>query len=178
MSSELAAVLFGLASAVSWGSGDFFGGLAAKRTRAYVVVVGSQIVGLLPLLTLVFLLEDKMPSRFDMALGAVAGIASGIGLVAFYAGLARGPMGIVATVAALFTVSQQLREFPCRYINPDDQNYQADGPDTPGDPVKYHRLVLLEVGNIALRNYIIAGLLPCRGKDNTAGQSVQVNDVP
>lgn len=105
MTSELAAVLFGLASAVSWGSGDFSGGLAAKRTNVYTVVVGSQIVGLLCLLALAILLGEKMPTASDMALGVVAGISGGIALVAFYAGLARGPMGIVAPVAALITAA-------------------------------------------------------------------------
>lgn len=105
MTSELAAVFFGLASAASWGSGDFSGGLAARRTVVYTVVVGSQIVGLLCLLALAFLLDEQMPSPSDMALGAVAGISGGVALAAFYTGLARGPMGVVAPVAALMTAA-------------------------------------------------------------------------
>lgn len=36
---ELFAVLLGVASAISWGAGDFSGGLAAKKTAVFSVVV-------------------------------------------------------------------------------------------------------------------------------------------
>ncbi|MCB9009323.1 MAG: DMT family transporter [Ardenticatenaceae bacterium] len=102
---ELLAVAYGLASAAVWGAGDFSGGLASKRGNVYVVVLLSQIVGLLCLLTLALLLEGALPSARDLLFGALAGLAGVIGILALYAGLARGRMGVVAPMTAVFSAS-------------------------------------------------------------------------
>ena len=101
ISSSLSTILLGLASAVSWGAGDFSGGLASKRTSAYTVVALSQFVSLLFLILLAFLLPEENISSQDIILGAFAGVCGAAGLVALYSGLARGPMGIVAPVTAV-----------------------------------------------------------------------------
>ncbi len=45
-SSTLGSVALGLASAASWGAGDFAGGLASRRAPALGVVVLSQGLGI------------------------------------------------------------------------------------------------------------------------------------
>ena len=63
---ELLAVAYGLASAAVWGAGDFSGGFAAKRGNVYTVVLLSQVVGLVCLLTLALLLEgDRKSTRLN-----------------------------------------------------------------------------------------------------------------
>lgn len=97
----LSVIIFGLTSAISWGAGDFSGGLASKRTSAYTVVVGSQFVSLALLVLVAILVPERSLTGQDIFLSGIAGIFGAAGLVALYAGLARGPMGLVAPVTAV-----------------------------------------------------------------------------
>ncbi len=94
-------VIFGLLSAVTWGAGDFCGGLASKRSNVYSVVITSQAVGAALLLLLAFVFGETIPPLSDLGWGAGAGIAGAIGLLALYRGLASGRMGLVAPVSAV-----------------------------------------------------------------------------
>jgi drug/metabolite transporter (DMT)-like permease len=101
--SEALAVVFGLASAASWGAGDFSGGVATKRNSVYSVIIVSQLVGGALLLALAFLLAEAIPSPDNLLFGGLAGISGALGLVALYTALARGRMGIVAPLTAVVT---------------------------------------------------------------------------
>jgi drug/metabolite transporter (DMT)-like permease len=105
MSLEILGAVFGLVAAASWGTGDFSGGLAARRSHAYLVVIVSGTVGLLLLIGLALLLAEPLPSPTDLAWGGAAGIAGAIGLVSMYHGLAVGRMGVVAPVTAVVTAT-------------------------------------------------------------------------
>lgn len=98
---ELLLILFGLSSAFSWGAGDFSGGLASKRTSVYTVVVISQFVSLVILVGGVYLFFSEPFSKESAIWGAIAGLCGAAGLVTLYAGLARGPMGVVAPLTAV-----------------------------------------------------------------------------
>lgn len=98
---ELLLILFGLSAAFSWGAGDFSGGLASKRTSVYTVVVISQFVSLVILVGGVYLVSNESFSKEAAFWGAIAGLCGAAGLVTLYAGLARGPMGIVAPLTAV-----------------------------------------------------------------------------
>lgn len=100
---ELSAVIYGLASAISWGAGDFTGGLASKRNNVFNVVIISQTVGALMILTMASLFQEPISMKKDLILGAFAGIAGAIGLVVFYRSLAHGQMGVVAPITAIVT---------------------------------------------------------------------------
>lgn len=102
--SPLLGVGFGLAAASSWGAGDFCGGLASRRTYVYGVVIISQLVGLVLLTILALLLAEPIPTLTDIVWAAIAGIGGAVGLAALYHGLATGPMGVVAPVAAVVSV--------------------------------------------------------------------------
>jgi drug/metabolite transporter (DMT)-like permease len=101
LASELLGIAFGLASAASWGAGDFTGGVSARRAPVYGVVLVSQLVGLVLLAGLAWLVAEPLPPASDVLWGAAAGVAGGIGLVALYRGLAMGRMGSVAPIAAV-----------------------------------------------------------------------------
>jgi drug/metabolite transporter (DMT)-like permease len=101
--SELAPVVFGLASAACWGAGDFSGGLATKRTHVYSVVIASQIVGAALLTGLALAFSEKMPTPGHLLWGGAAGLCGGLGLVALYRALASGRMGVAAPVSAVLT---------------------------------------------------------------------------
>jgi drug/metabolite transporter (DMT)-like permease len=102
---ELLAVLLGLASALSWGAGDFSGGLATKRESVLSVTVVSQVVGISLLTALALLTGEARPSPEAMWWGAAAGVCGAVGIIALYQGLAVGRMGMVAPLSAIMTAS-------------------------------------------------------------------------
>lgn len=93
-------MLLGLLVALAYGSGDFFGGLATKRSPVATVVVFSQLSAL-PLLGLTVALTGGQPTLRTFVLGAAAGAVGGVGLVSLYRGLASGRMSIVAPITAV-----------------------------------------------------------------------------
>ncbi len=102
---EFLSVVYGLASALSWGAGDFSGGVATKRASVYAVIVVSQLLGGLLLLALALILAEAVPSADNLLFGGLAGVCGTFGLVALYSGLAKGRMGIVAPVSAVVTAA-------------------------------------------------------------------------
>ena len=94
-------VLFGLASALSWGAGDFAGGVASRRASAYRAALYGEVLGLALLLAAaVFIREPAMP-RLAWAWSALAGAIGAAGLVLLYRSLAEEQMSIAAPVSAL-----------------------------------------------------------------------------
>jgi len=93
--------LFGLASALCWGAGDFCGGLATKRTHVYGVVLASQLVGVVMLTGLALAFGEQVPPQAHLLWGALGGLVGTLGLVAFYRALASGRMGAAAPVAGV-----------------------------------------------------------------------------
>ncbi len=94
-------VALGLLSALSWGSGDFCGGMATRRANPFGVVLGVQFVGGLALFALALLTGEALPPPATWAWAALAGLGGAVGLVALYSGLATGNMGIVAPVSGV-----------------------------------------------------------------------------
>jgi drug/metabolite transporter (DMT)-like permease len=103
LGSELAAVTFGLVSALSWGAGDFSGGLATKRAPVFGVLAIGHGFGLAMLLGLALLWGEPTPAVVEFAWGLAAGLCGMIGLAALYRALAVGQMSIVAPVSAVLT---------------------------------------------------------------------------
>ena len=84
ISSDVLAVVYGLSSAVTWGAGDFSGGLAAKRGNVLTVILFSQLIGILPLVGLVVLFTDSPQHLSQLWWGGTAGICGAMGLAALY----------------------------------------------------------------------------------------------
>lgn len=101
MNPELAAITFGLLSAVSWGAGDFSGGLASKKANVYTVVAVSQLAGGLLILAVALLLGDPVSPLSDWLWGGAAGLSGMVGLIMLYRGLATGQMGIIAALSGV-----------------------------------------------------------------------------
>ena len=102
---EAAAVVFGLASALTWGAGDFSGGLATKRASVFGVMAIGHAVGLLLLVVLALLWGEPLPPAADLGWGLAAGIAGALGVAALYRALAIGQMGMVAPLSAVLTAA-------------------------------------------------------------------------
>jgi drug/metabolite transporter (DMT)-like permease len=99
---DLAPVLFGLASAATWGAGDFCGGLASRRSSAIGVVIFGDLVGAVLLAGLALLLGEALPPLTALVWGALAGLAGAAGLLALYRSLALGRMSIASPLTAIF----------------------------------------------------------------------------
>ncbi len=94
-------VVLALAAAASWGSADFLGGLSTRRLSILTVSSVSQTAGLIFTLVVVAMSGQPAPSTHVLMLGLLAGLLGTIGLAALYSGLALGPMGVVAPLAAM-----------------------------------------------------------------------------
>ena len=97
--------VYGLASAISWGAGDFYGGYASKKASVLMVVAVSQALGCALLLTLATISGEKPPTTNDIYWSAAAGFFSGLGITLYYAALSRGLMGIAAPVTGVLTAA-------------------------------------------------------------------------
>ncbi len=95
------AFVLALAAALTYGAGDFLGGIATKRSVSSVGVVAlSSLVGL-GLLALMVWVVPGDPTAADLLWGAAGGIAGGTGVLLFYVALATGVMSVVAPVTAV-----------------------------------------------------------------------------
>lgn len=90
-----------LLGAMSWGTGDFFGGLASRRAHVLTVLVVSQAVGLVGVAAWALASGDGLPGIGDVLPAVGAGAAGAAGLAALYRGMAIGAMGIVAPISAV-----------------------------------------------------------------------------
>ena len=93
-------IIFSLGSAVVYGAADFFGGAASRRASARSVLLVGLPIGLIVLMVAALATGNSLSSH-DAVWGLIAGVAGGSGLMVFYGALARGPMSVVAPVAAL-----------------------------------------------------------------------------
>ena len=91
---------FALVAAALYGSADFLGGMASRRARAASVLVISAPAGVLAMLAAAMLAGGPFVTA-GLGWALAAGAVGGAGLIAFYAGLAAGPMSVVAPVSAL-----------------------------------------------------------------------------
>ena len=73
------AIVLGLLAALSWGTGDFAGGMATRQAAETAVVLGTETIGLV-LLLVIAPFAGGSPHASDLGLGAVAGVLGVAGL--------------------------------------------------------------------------------------------------
>ena len=95
-------ILYGIASALSWGVADFAGGLASRKMSLYLVVFYGYIVGLIACLIAVALYPETIPDTKTIMFGSLAGLTGSISLLVLFNSMASGQMSIAAPVSALF----------------------------------------------------------------------------
>ena len=94
------AALLALAASLSWGVGDFLGGVKARVLPTLTVLAASQPFGLAALGIAVLARGTGIPGG-EVAWSALAAVFGTLGLFAFYRGMAAGAMSVVAPIAAL-----------------------------------------------------------------------------
>ncbi len=95
-------ILYGIASALSWGAGDFAGGLSSRKVGAYRAVFYADFFGLLVLIAAYFIYPETLPAARVIWVSAIGGMLGTVGLLILYYSLTKGQMSIAAPVSALF----------------------------------------------------------------------------
>lgn len=96
------AIVVGLASALTYGVADFFGGLAAKRTASVVVTALAAVVGLAVLLPFALLVPARVSAEAFLW-GGLSGLTGAAAIFLLYAALAIGPMSILSPLTAVLS---------------------------------------------------------------------------
>lgn len=97
----MAVVVLGLASAITWGTGDFGGGTLSRRAPLFGVVGITQGTGILAALVMAVLVGEPVPTFPDVAWALGVGVVGMVGITSLYRGLAVGRMGVVAPTTGL-----------------------------------------------------------------------------
>jgi drug/metabolite transporter (DMT)-like permease len=84
-----------------WGVADYFGGRTSRGRSTVVVVLISQLAGLLVAVIVAIVLGSSVAPAGYVPWAIGAGLAGASAVVLFYQALAIGTMGIVAPIAAL-----------------------------------------------------------------------------
>ncbi len=94
-----------LFSSLLWGAADFLGGNLTKKYKAVAVTAVSQSFGLLFGILVVVSTSSWLAPNLSwdgyLIPGVLAGLLGFGGLIAFYAGLATGRMGVVSPISSL-----------------------------------------------------------------------------
>jgi drug/metabolite transporter (DMT)-like permease len=93
--------LFGILSALTWGAGDFGGGMASRRAGFYRAAFYGEFIGLFFLGIMLAVVREALPSGPVWAWSAGAGVIGALGLLLLYRCLAEGQMSVAAPVSAL-----------------------------------------------------------------------------
>ena len=90
--------LLALVAAVAWGLADFLGGAASRRLPTALVLLRSEVAGLLALAVVLPLGGWRTPGAY-LGWGAAAGVFGIAATAFFYRALALGTMSVVAPIA-------------------------------------------------------------------------------
>lgn len=96
-------IVLSLLAAMSYGLGDFNGGLFSRKGGAWAVSLVAQL-GATAFVLLVVLVDGGSPGASDLGWAVLAGVANGFGTAFLYRGLSSGRMGVVAPVSGVGSV--------------------------------------------------------------------------
>ncbi len=94
-------IIFGLLSAITWGIGDFNGGLAARQLPARLVVLFSQAAGVSALILLTLVFGEAALTLRDVALSMMGGVIGAAGLLLLYSIFASGEISVAASITGV-----------------------------------------------------------------------------
>ena len=95
------AILLAGFSALLFGAADFCGGLAARKSPLFAVLVISQAIGLALAIAASAVLGVGLPPVRDLAWGALAGLCGAVGVATLYSALATTIVAVASPVAAV-----------------------------------------------------------------------------
>jgi drug/metabolite transporter (DMT)-like permease len=95
------AVAFALSASVAWGFADFLGGVESRRRPMLLVILVSQLAGLLGAGVLVLAMGGGVPTTPTVIAAAIAGTLGAASIAAFYRALVIGTISVVAPIVAV-----------------------------------------------------------------------------
>ena len=101
MPADVLGVFFALTSAAVWGSGDFSGGRASRRSHQYQVLFLAAASGMVVLLVSAIIQGERLPGGGSLLWSALAGAAGALGMAALYRALSMGNTASVAPTSAI-----------------------------------------------------------------------------
>jgi drug/metabolite transporter (DMT)-like permease len=96
----IAGILLALGASIGWGASDFLGGLTTRSIALRTVLGVSQLAALLGIAVVLAIRWQPIPLDGNTILAAGAGVASVTELGLLYLAMSRGPIMIIAPVAA------------------------------------------------------------------------------
>jgi drug/metabolite transporter (DMT)-like permease len=95
------AVVLALGASLSYGLGDFLGGLTSRRLHVLTVLGLSQLAGAVAVAVWVAVAGEPFLGAGAAAAAMAAGLCGITGLAALYRGMAIGAMGVVAPISSI-----------------------------------------------------------------------------
>ena len=92
---------FSLVSVFCWGTSDFTGGYASRKSDSFLITLICHASGFSLMTALSLATHASLPSRSSELWALLAGAVGGLALSLFYRALASGQMGLTAPVAAV-----------------------------------------------------------------------------
>src|SRR5579883_1507511 len=105
MASTYTSVGCGLASAASWGVGDFTGGMAVKKANVFGVIALAHGADVLFMVVAAMLLHSPYATAHELWWGVGSGLVNGFALAALYTALSSGTMSIAAPLSAVLAAT-------------------------------------------------------------------------
>lgn len=96
----MAAIALGFGTALCWGLADFLGGLRTRALTLPLVLLVSQLAGLVAIAVVVLVGGMEAPSATELVPAFAAGVCQIIGIGALYRALAIGTMSVISPVSA------------------------------------------------------------------------------
>jgi len=97
----MVAALLALGASLSYGVGDFLGGLTSRRVHVLTVLALSQLTGAAAVAVWAAVEREPFLGAAATAAACTAGLCGGVGLAALYRGMAVGAMGVVAPISSV-----------------------------------------------------------------------------
>jgi drug/metabolite transporter (DMT)-like permease len=98
-------ILLAFTSAIVWGSGDFSGGLAARKNTPFQVLALSALSGTFILIVFAILWREAIPGYQSIIWSLLAGTCGAIGIASLYKALSISDAAIVAPVSAVIAAA-------------------------------------------------------------------------
>src|SRR5579859_56461 len=98
-------VFFALTSAIVWGSGDFSGGVATRRSSQYYVLALSALSGIVLLGALALWQREAWPPPTGWVWAALGGVSGALGIACLYRALSMGHAASVAPMTAVISAA-------------------------------------------------------------------------
>lgn len=102
---SLVPTAFSLVAVVFWGTSDFLGGFASRRTNAFLFTALVNLSGFAVMALLALATHAIFPTRPQVLWALAAGALGGTALAFFYRALSTGNMGLNAPIAAVLSAA-------------------------------------------------------------------------